>query len=451
MEELDQLLAKAEALLDELDAMRRKLAEAEDEAVKGKIAADLKAKEQEYDALEAQIDQEIKAKERRQRIGGWRAAATVQNGGDVAPVAPATPRDPMKEAIAQERAFLRYMQGKSLSDREREVLTPKSPKFKEGADGICVPAHLRAAFFGKRWAAAMALGKALLSDGSSGSGEENLVPEEYIARLLELPTEPTHIMGLATVIPCRTGNVTLPRLVQTDSNEYGGMSFQVISEGASKPETQPEFEQIEIPTYEVAGYTEISIRMLSRSAIDLEALLARLYRAGVQSYLDNLFINGTGTGEPLGIVNTTGIRTVARATANSVGYTDLVNLKHAVLPHHRSNARFMIHDDVELTLELETDAQDRPLFSATTADGPRDRLVGYPYLVSLRQPELGSDGDVIFGDFSEYAIASEEEVVVKRSEHYKFRENLMAFVVYCVMGGRLWQPRAMAILSSGTS
>ena len=122
-----------------------------------------------------------------------------------------------------------------------------------------------------------------------------------------------------------------------------------------------------------------------------------------------------------------------------------------MLPHHRGSARFFVHDDVELTLELATDTQNRPLFTASTADGPRDRLVGYPYNVTLRQPALGEDGDVIYGDFAEYAIASEEEIVVKRSEHYKFRENLVAFVVYVVMGGRLWQPRAMCILESETS
>jgi len=329
-------------------------------------------------------------------------------------------------------------------------MLPKSKSFDKGADGMLVPVHLREAFFGKRWQQAVNLGKVLLSSGT-GQGEGSLIPQEYINRLLELPTEPTHILGLATIIPTATGTVTLPRLVQTDANEYGGMSFEIISEGGEKPETEPEFEQIEIPTYEVAGYTEISLRMLARSVVDLEVLLGRLYRSGVNAYLDNLWINGTGVGQPAGIVNTAGIRTQSRVTANSVCHEDLVRLKHQVLPHHRSGARFFVHDDVEQVLELVLDTTNRPVFTASTADGPRDRLVGYPYGVTLRQPALGSDGDVIYGDFGEYVIATEEEIVVKRSDHYRFRNNLAAFIVYCVMGGRLWQPRAMAILEEETS
>lgn len=448
--DLEKLLAKAESMLDELESLRGKAKEEEDAEAREQALEAVKAKEQTYEALEAEIDAGIKAKERRGKIDRIKDDLETKPAGSVAPTVPAEPKDRAKEMREESQMFVRYMQGKALSDREREHMAPTSDSFDQGADGICIPRHLREAFLGKRWHWATTRGKALVSSGS-GQGEENLVPEEYIARLLELPTEPTHILGMATVIPTDTGTVTLPRLVQTDANEYGGMSFEVISEGAEKPETEPEFEQIEITAYEIAGYTEISQRMLSRSAIDLEALLGRLYRSGVNDYLDSLFLTGTGVGQPTGIVNTAGIRTVNRAAANDVDYDDLVELKHAVLPHHRDAARFFIHDDVELNLEKDKDSQNRPLFSASTAAGPYDRLVGYPYNVTLRQPAIGSDGDVIFGDVREYAIATEEEIVVKRSEHYKFRENLIAFVVYCVMGGRLWQPRAMAILEGVSS
>lgn len=449
MDELEKLLAKAESMLDELDGLRGKRAEADDDEAEA-LGKKIEAKDAEYEALKAKIDALVTAKERRAELKGHKDALEAKGGGDVAPDIPATAKDHRAEQRKKEDVFLKYMQGKDLTPEEYAMLEPQSDTFKEGKDGICIPSHLRSAFMGKRWSKAVSLGKVLLSSGT-GQGEGNLVPEEYIERLLELPTEPDHIMGMATIVPTSTGTITLPRLVQTDSNEYGGMSFSIISEGAEAEETEPEFEQVEISTHEVAGYTELSNRMLARSVVDLNALLGRLYKAGVGDFLDGKFMSGSGSSEPLGIVNTSGIRTVTRVAANQVCHTDLVKLKHAVLLHHRGGARFMINDDVEEYLELLEDEEGRPLFSETTASGPYDRLVNYPYSVTMRQPSLGSDGDAIFGNFAEYAIASEEEVVVKKSEHYKFRHARTAYLVYVCVGGQLWFPRAMSVLQSETS
>ena len=61
---------------------------------------------------------------------------------------------------------------------------------------------------------------------------------------------------------------------------------------------------------------------------------------------------------------------------------------------------------------------------------------------------LGSRGDVVFGDWSHYIVAMEEEVVVQRSEHYKFKNNVTAFRLSVVVGGKVAEPRAFAILDN---
>ena len=77
--------------------------------------------------------------------------------------------------------------------------------------------------------------------------------------------------------------------------------------------------------------------------------------------------------------------------------------------------------------------------------------MGYPYVVSYRARNLGQSGDVTFGDWSKYIVAMEQDVVIKRSDHYEFLNNVATFVMYMVVGGRAGLPRAFAYLEAGTS
>lgn len=465
---LKKLRDKADGLVSELEAIQVQIADGVD-APEGKTwEEELSAKSVELDGVLKQIKGAQALAESKRVVESIRADSEPDAKGKTLADPPEAKRDAAqptdRESDQREirRGFAEYCQGKTIADRMREALAPKSKsgKFgKEASDGVVLPDTIAAAIMGGRWAKAMGYTDRMAREyagkvGTSGTAAYagNLVPSQDLqAMLLQLAPEPTSILGMATVVPCPYGTLTWPRLQQTDSNEYGGVSISWISEGASKTESDPTFQQITITTHELAAYTEVSHTLLRRSILDLEQILSTLYRDALQSAMETAFLSGTGTGQPTGVVNEAGIRTVNRAGAGAVAYADLVNLKHALQPYHRANAKFMLHDGVEGALELLTDTQNRPLFNSDVSNGPYTRLVGYPYIVTERQPTLGSDGDVIFGDWRQYIVPMEQEVVVKRSSHYKFQSNLESFTVHAVVGGRLAIPRAMAILSAGTS
>ncbi len=276
----------------------------------------------------------------------------------------------------------------------------------------------------------------------------NLVPEEYKATLLQLPMPPATVLPWVTRIPTNTGELTWPRLVQTDTNEFGGIVMRWITQLQEKPETEPRFAIDRIPCHELAGFTALHHKILIRSAISLEPLLASLYRAAIAIELENVIINGTGdaTGQPMGVLNAVGVRTQARATAGQVGWEDCKHLKHKLQFYHKNGARYVLGDDVEEELEDELDGQSRPLFSATTASGPYDRIVGYPYHVSYNSPALGNAADVIFAVWKYYFLVVEEDVMIAKSDHFRFQENLRSIKVFMNVGGRPIQPRAFAYL-----
>jgi len=461
------LRAKLEAKMAEISACKTVLEEAEKaedaEAIQA-AAEQLDQFGKDFDEIATQLDT-AKADVNRKNV-----LARVRELSQPAPAqpniadqtVPAKPKNHDEETQTKRDLFFKFMGAKGsaagLSGQELELLTPKSEKLREHgkADAPCVviPRSMTAKFLGRNYARAFGIeSKDILSvnDADTNPSRANfLFAAEFMASMQDLPGPAPVMLNRVNIVPSATGTITWPSLTQTDTatgaGEFGGVSMTWITEGAKKQETEPEFEQITIQTYEVAGYTEVSERALSRSQIQLEAYLNKLFSDAMKYELDRVILRGTGVAQPAGIIGGAGVRTVPRATAGAVGYADFVALKHEVRSYHRSGAIFVLHDDVEEANEQATDTLGRPLFTAAVSGGAYDRITGVPYEVSYNCPALGVSGDVVYGNPRNYTLAMEEEIVLARSDHYRFQSDLVAFRIYAVAGGRPMQPRAFAYL-----
>jgi HK97 family phage major capsid protein len=454
-----ELLAKAEAILAEIDELRKSI-EGKTADESEAVVTEIEAKQAEYDGVFAKIEDAKAQAERRSNLATMQQALTVASPAvdiagrtDVVPAptgGAALPRDHAAEAQARTVIFFKFLSGgrPALSGQESELVRPTSDRFKEGKDGIVVPDAIAARIAGPNYA--RMFGKAIPMI-SSDADRSALIPQEYIAELLRMRVEDPHVLDRAQIVPTTTGTITWPKLIQTDADEYGSVSGQWISEAEEKPATEAKFEQQIITAYEYAAYTELSHSLISRSAIGMEALIGDLFRKKVMDAMDTAFLTGNGNGKPTGILNTTGIREVARQTVGTVAYQDLVELEFALRSYHRSGAMYLCSDPALKTFKGTLDTTGRPLFTPSVAGSLPDRLNGYTYLGTHRLPQLGSEGDIVFVDLSEYIIPMEAEIVVKTSDDYKFQNNVRAFVVFVIVGGELVQPRAASELKDVTS
>ncbi len=459
----------------EMDAVMTQIAEAKEADDKEKLAdaqENLKTLETDLDEYKTQLEA-VKAKKRRDDLLNEAKSAAAPAPIDTAPVgrnidiphASAQAKDHVVEERVKREVFFNYMRGDDPVGQKRDLITPKSATLQNAAGKntpmVVIPKSLVASMVGPRVARAMGypVGKAILATENSvtnSSRGDYLLRDEYIAQMQQLPYPEPVWLPYVSIIPTTHGTSTVfPSLAQTDASngtgEFGGVSFTWINEAAEKTEKEPTFDQITITAYEVAAYTEVSSRALNRSEIALEAYLRSLFAAAFEYELDRVIFNGSGVGQPLGIINASGVRSVARQTAGSVNYVDTVNLKHALYSHHRNGARYAMHDDVDEILEETIDSEGRPIYKASTAAGTYDRINGYPFDVSYNCAALGTTGDVVFGNPAWYTLTLEEEFGIARSEHYKFQNDLVAYRMYAVVGGRPMLPRGFAILSDAAS
>jgi len=443
MESCDEAISKAEG--DEAKAVAQK---AYDEAY-----------EEQKKAANALEDAIVKAKNKKKADSLLASAGdlTKANVPDGAVLGGAEAKDHDDELRQCEKSFTRYMEGgkKALSGQEADlIIASDSTTFNKGLGGAIVPKSMAIKMFGLKWAKGVGMSdydiarvmKASTMVTSSNALGGYAIPEDFRANMIDAPVEGSHIMPRATIVPAPTGEVTWPRSKQSDSNEYGGMSGSWVSEAGTKPQSDTQFEQVKIDCNEFAMYTEISQTLIRRSPLAIEQWVGTRGSQVAMDAMDQAFINGDGSGKPLGILQTDGIRTVGRQTSGTVVRKDLTGLKYALKPYHRAGAVYVTADGVLQVLEELEDTNGRPLFTANTNTGLFERLGGYPFVGTTRNPDLGTEGDIFFCDLREYYVAMDQDIVIKRSEDYKFQNNVVSLAIFVNVGGELVEPRLCAQL-----
>ena len=455
MMDLKELLAKAKTLLAEMTELRGKVDTAEKDEDRQKFKTLFEAKEAEMSSTKDKIDAKKAEIERMKYVEEVEkfANSNVETkkpgeedaqgkaGAQLGQQIDAQAKDGAEKAKEEFKAFCAFMDGKSISGNQRELIRPKSPKLKS-ADGAVIPREIAAAVLGDP-----IQGKVMASDNAA---DASLIPPEWKKELLDDGRPALSILNDVAIMPVETGmDVTWPAIVNDDTNEFGGVVVQRIGEGAEKPESEPNFEERAFSCFELAAHTVTTIRFENRSAFNIASILANLFRPAIYYTLEGEIFNGRGAAlrEMTGILNTVGVRTVQRTTAGTVVDDDVVNLKHEVRSHHRAGSKFWIHDTVERAFELQKDNEGRPLFTASIANGPYDRLRGFPYSPNYQQPTIGNSGDIVYGRGRAYFVGMEQDVVIEKSKHFKFTENKNVYRVSLVAGGRLMYVRMMAKLA----
>ncbi len=355
-----------------------------------------------------------------------------------------------------ERHFMDALKGKDIPDRARDQFQVTNPGFEKGAGGLRVPGSMRKHFLLPRVLAQLDEGKdegkvdtliPILSTDDPGPANLFQLP---IGPVLHAEAEPPRLMEYVSSIPAPLGGVKIPYIRQTDANEYGAVAVTWGSEAGEKEETELKIDQLTITTHEVRAYTEVSDTALRR-APTFEPWLTRMLREAAADAVEDTIATGDGVTQPEGIASAN-MREILRDGAG-INYTDLVALKYALRWNHRTKAAYVVADDGLRSLEVQMGAVDnRPIYNSSVAEGMYTRLLGRPYFGSHRMPAVGVEGDIVFMTKDAYMLAIETDVVIKRSEHYKFRDNVTAFAVFMLVGGRIVLPRlAVRLEDAGAS
>jgi len=240
----------------------------------------------------------------------------------------------------------------------------------------------------------------------------------------------------------RRRTLRFPTLDQTGTTAnrphwWGGVLAKWTEETGSKTETEPTFRQLVMTAHKMICYTEAGDELLEDSAVSLEALLSSAFQGTINWYEEEAFINGTGAGQPLGVIGAPATVTVNRAGANAIALADVVNMLESFqgvnpvwFASRQALSNLMLMNGPALSPSY--------VFMPSARDAMPHTLFGYPLIFSEHCPALGTAGDLILADWSKYLIGDRKSITIDSSKHYRFQNDITAWRAVHRVDGRPW-------------
>jgi len=131
-------------------------------------------------------------------------------------------------------------------------------------------------------------------------------------------------MQRGTTLGGLVGDVAIPRMT-------GGSTAYWLAEAGAPTETAATFDQVSLSPKTVAGWVDISRKLSKQSSVDVESMIRNDLARSLGLAIDAAAINGGGTNEPSGILQTSGIGAVAGgANGLAPSWANIVDLETAV-------------------------------------------------------------------------------------------------------------------------
>ena len=260
-----------------------------------------------------------------------------------------------------------------------------------------------------------------LTEGDSTAGGY-LVPPEHRADLLSVAMQQSPILGLVRAIPVGSDAGTWPALDQYITPTAGsgqtayaaGVKATAKAEGATLDETEPAFREINWQVHKIGGYTEVSNELIADSPTAIEALLRMLFGVAVASKREYYILQGSGVGEPLGILKAPCAVGVTTNADNTFAWVDAMGML-ARFKQVTSNVRWVMHQSV---------IPDLAAAGFVTGNIPRSLVdLGFgPPIYSEHMNQANGD-DVGLFDFGCYLMFERQSLAIAFSEHAAFTSD----------------------------
>ena len=277
-----------------------------------------------------------------------------------------------------------------------------------------------------------------------------LIPEELRSDLLQLAIEGSIVRSRAQVIPMSSLAIPIPTVDETSraSSLFGGIISYWTEEGATMTESQARFGAVRLEAKKLVIYCEAPNELIA-DADAFAAFIANNLPRALAFEEDYAFLQGTGVGQPLGVLNSNSTGTIATTRTgggNAIDFADVVNVFTRLLPASYENAVWLCSPDVISSLLQMTLGSVSPgmwLTGGQAIQGTPMTLLGRPLFVTEKVSAAGTRGDLSLIDFSHYLLGDRQVVQADSSPHFKFSSDKTAYKILERVDGRPWVQTAL--------
>jgi HK97 family phage major capsid protein len=299
------------------------------------------------------------------------------------------------------------------------------------------------------WAAASGANEAVPSDGGY------LVQKDFSTELMEMAHASGQLLSRVRRIPLSSNSngIKLPAIDETsraNGSRWGGVRTYWINEADTVAASKPKFRQIELELNKLMGIAYATEEVL-RDAAALESIMKQAFAEEIVFSVEDAIVQGDGSNKPLGFLNSPALVTVAKESSQSAAgiITDNVLKMYSRLPlRSKLNAVWLINAEAEpamFGMQLGTGSAGVSLYRPPGVDSPAfgspvATLLGRPVIPVEYAAALGTVGDIMLVDLSQYLLIDKDGVRSDMSMHVRFLYDEMTFrFIYRVDGQPAWQ------------
>jgi HK97 family phage major capsid protein len=414
---------------------------------------DLNTEEQkELDAVMAEFDTVENDIKRRERIEAQehRLATPGQRQTAPNPVANSHTAAPGAQPTAS-RDGLQNTRLRTVEDRQRWGFKDMGDFCQAVKNGVVNPGNMDQR---------LVQNAALSTYGQEGSGADGgfAVPPEWRAEIMRAVEGEDSLLALCDQQRIASNNITFPVDETTAWQSTGGILTYWDSEASTITQSKPQLKDLTVKLARLTALVPVTEELLE----DAPAMAGYVTsKAGekLAFKVNDAIVNGTGAGQPLGILNapcTVQVSKISSQVAATIHARNIVAMWARLPAASQRNAVWLLNQDClpqiyQLGFPV-TDGTTTNVGAGALYMGPGQMqngglsgtILGRPIVVTEACPALGTTGDIILADLSKYLAVLKGALRSDTSIHLWFDQNVTAFRFVMRMNGQPWLSAAIA-------
>lgn len=291
------------------------------------------------------------------------------------------------------------------------------------------------------------------SYGAEGVGEDGgfAVPPDFRSEIMSKVMGEESLLSRTNQLTSSSNTLTFPKDETTPWQSSGGVQAYWEGEGSQFTQSKPALKEENVRLNKLTALIPMTSELLE----DASAMTTYLRRKVPEKFdfkCNDAIVNGTGAGQPKGLLNADALITQAKEsgqTADTIVFNNITNMWSRLYSGSRGSAVWLINQDIETQLygmQFPGTGTAVPVYlpPGGLSAQPYGTLMGKPVIVTEACQTLGDKGDIILTDLSQYlSVTKTGGLRQDVSMHLWFDYDMTAFRFIMRLGGQSWWASAI--------
>jgi HK97 family phage major capsid protein len=295
------------------------------------------------------------------------------------------------------------------------------------------------------------------------SGGGFLVQTDFSSAVFTRAYDMGSILGKVQKLNISTdaNGIKIPGVDETSrasGSRWGGVASTWVAEGTSITASKPKFRLIELDLKKMMSVMYVTDEIL-RDASVLSTIAMQAFSEEIMFMTEDAIFEGSGAGQPLGILNAGCTVSVAKETgqaAATIVFENVTKMWARLWSRSQPNAVWFVNQDcmpqlTQMAMVIGTGGVPVYMPASGISGQTYGTLFGRPVVPIEYCATVGTVGDIVLADFSQYVLADKGGVQSASSAHVAFLTDEQVFrITYRVDGQPVWHSALTPFHGSAT-